>query len=213
MVLGRTNPHAVGRAAALGVLALAALVLGLAAGTGRGDEEEQQGPPGKGRFGGKSGKGDAQQIEKELKRKLEEVERLKKQLEESRKGDKKGGSIRVEISGANREEIQKATAALKRALPGKDVHVSGGPEAKHRPEMHGGPWFGRRGFWGEQPKASPRTETRPSSVDARLDGLEKKLSEIGKELEALRKEIRGAESKDKGRGPAGKGGFGPRRSD
>jgi len=204
---------------ALGVLALAALALALTAGTGRADEEEQQPPRGK----GGPARDDLQQLEKDLKHKLEEVEKLKKQLAEASKGGKKGGEIRVTIRGASKEEVATATAALKKAMPEKDVKVSGHADAKHGPWAHHGPGFAHMGFGfgGWHHKGQHRPEARHehkapakvapkevrASTDKRLESLEQKLGEIVKELEALRKQSKGGESRG---GPGGRG-FPPRR--
>src|SRR5262249_24967973 len=86
MILGKTTPHALGRAGGLAVLALGMLLLPLVATVSRADEEEQQPPRGgKREVRREPDDKDLAKLQDELKKRLEEVEQARKRLEEAAK--------------------------------------------------------------------------------------------------------------------------------
>lgn len=149
---------------------------------------------------------------REKAEKAREMDRFKEK-EKVKEKDKAGTTIVIQISGDySKEEIEKLTATLQKALPGKDVKVMVGRHGQEhrfefdfRPDGKGG--FGWGGQKGKAPKAEvvppvPPVPPQPKVVaprpqpDRRVEELEKKLDAIIRELEAMKREM-----KEKGRTP------------
>lgn len=150
MIMRGTTPHLLGRPAGLAVFGLACFLLPLVPSLGLG----QSGPREERKEVIRFADGDQRGLEIELKRKMEEIEVLKKKIQEvaraKAEGAKKhvevlrgkiihgqehkahgGAVIRIEISGGamKKEELKELVEKLEKMLPGKDrkvtIHVDG----------------------------------------------------------------------------------------
>ena len=157
MILGKTTPHALGRAGGLAVLILGVFLLPLVAGVSRADEEEQQDRRGSTKDFGRGGDDkELARLAEELKARLAEVEKARAALAEAAKkkaeaakekaakdkdrakeAAKGGATIHIEISGADAKDVEKLAADLKKALAGKDVRVTV-TRAEHKDGKHDG---------------------------------------------------------------------------
>jgi beta-lactamase regulating signal transducer with metallopeptidase domain len=222
MIMRGTTPHALGRFAGLTVIGLALLLLPLVPGLGHGQDNTPKGPAPK--------SGDTREMPRdaglarardELKRKLAEVEVLKRKIdlikraEELRRATTKaaaapaGVSIRIEINvqpNTPHAEIVALVKDLEKALGGKDRKVlitvgrrptGGMGGAVIRPGTRP-PAGARPGEMLPVPRtpANVKLPARSRELDTRsAGGLEKKVEALLRELEALRRELRDLKSR------------------